>query len=378
MLGEIVSLEVVHYLLVGVGALVGAHMVCAMILASRREEHRHLPLYQPPVSVIIPCKGTNEDFEDFLVSINHQDYPSAEYLFCFSDEADPGVQVVHDTVVIENHKVLISPTFESTTDKNQNHIYAIESSSPDSKVLVFLDSDGAFRPDYITSLVQPLVDRRQICTSTFRIYEAASVGGLIVRYWNFLSLYFRKSRGGSFAWSGGMAMRREDLSTLGIPELWFNTLSDDMTLSRKIADLGKEVYLVENYAISTADHTVLGAMSWVRRQNVCAFLCCPRLRNINRIAEIIGASYLAIFIATGSPLYLLPLAGFVVSVMYLAAVHGSWREQLPAPGVALLVAVMSLWISATIPFIRKVKWADMEYEVDNEGRILSRRRTIET
>ena len=52
--------------------------------------------FSPFASVIVPCKGLDEDIDENLSALLQQDYPAYEVIFVVDDQNDPAVQVIND------------------------------------------------------------------------------------------------------------------------------------------------------------------------------------------------------------------------------------------------------------------------------------------
>ena len=55
----------------------------------RRSRKRELPPYVPPASLLCPCKGLDQGFEENIRALLAQDYPDYEIIFALADETDP-------------------------------------------------------------------------------------------------------------------------------------------------------------------------------------------------------------------------------------------------------------------------------------------------
>ena len=373
------SLSFIEYALAFFACCIGAQF---LIIFARPFRRSH-PLeknqsFEPFTSVIMPCMGADRGFEGFLRSLEDQDYKNVEYIFCFADSHDPGVSLIKRIDPKVNYRITIAEHLETTSGMNENMIAGLKESSPDSKVLAFLDVDGKIPKRYLRSMVAPLSSYRYICSSTFRKFEAKNLGGMIAKYWNYLSLYFREMPESAFPWGGGMAFRREDLSRLNLPDIWYGILDDDMPLMRHMKAEGHEIYLVDEYCISEVEYSIKGALEWIRRTTVYPALYFPELRRLHLLQEVFVISYIALYLATGATVFLAPLAGFALLITLLTFRHGTWKERALAPWITLMLMISAIWTSTTLPFLRRIEWAAQEYKFDSTGKVYSRRRIEET
>src|SRR5437764_5246533 len=60
----------------------------------RRELQRTLPDYAPFASVIVPCRGLDQDLAENLRALFAQDYPRYEIVFVTDSANDPALRVI--------------------------------------------------------------------------------------------------------------------------------------------------------------------------------------------------------------------------------------------------------------------------------------------
>jgi ceramide glucosyltransferase len=124
--------------------------MAALAWATRRGRGRGLPDHTPPVTILKPLKGLDEQLEDNLRSFFRLDYPTYQILFGVADENDPAVAVVrklleefpgHDAQLVIGTPVFgLNPKVENlaSMDRFRKH-----------DVLLISDSNVRVRPEYL-------------------------------------------------------------------------------------------------------------------------------------------------------------------------------------------------------------------------------------
>lgn len=365
-------LIILDYGFIIISAVFSIHfiIVTTNLLKSRYKEK--LEKYEPFTSVIIPCKGSSDEFRKFLECINSQDYKNAEYLFCLSDKKDKAIKDIIN-IIKRDYKIIISKNIPNSCDKNQNQIAGVNSISKKAKIVLFLDSDGTFNNSYIRSLIKPLQDKRYTCSSSYRKYNSTKLGGLMIKYWNLISLSFKLFPQSSFAWAGGMAFRREDLNKAGIPNAWKDTLSDDMAVNKIMNAKGLKTISLPLYAESINHKGLFESLKWITRQSVMPYIYYKKLYFLNVLSSLVFIMSIVMFAMSMNILYLIfPLSVFM-GIIILSFIHGNTKETLLSPYIFLLVIICIGYPTLLVPFKKKIEWAGITYEIDSSGKIINRR-----
>jgi len=329
--------------------------------------------FTPRISALVPCKGVGPGFAGFLESLEAQRCARVEYIFCLASADDPAIPVIQQTLTRVSYRVRISRRALQMGEKVQNLLAGLEALDGAAEVVVFLDADGRFAPDYLERLVAPLADPAVTCASTYRKYCAGSLGGVVAKYWNAISICAKESAPRPFVWGGGFALRRDDVARLDLPRLWGNVTSDDITLSQRLADEGARVVSVPAYTHSRFDDGLGAALRWIARQSLFPRLHFRRFHHLsNTLPTLLGVAYVALFAASGRWLLLAPLAGFVAMNALLVARFGGWRELLLVPLTSLMLLGVGAWATFAVPLRRSLRWGGIVYHLDGRGRVLAR------
>src|ERR1041384_7502130 len=132
----------------------------------RRELQQALPDYTPFVSVIVPCRGLDQDLAENLRTLFAQDYPRYEIIFVTDSADDPALRVIEavrataddaPTHVVAT-RVLIAGQANDCGQKVHNLCAAVGACDPASEAFVFVDTDARPRSSWLRALVAPLAD----------------------------------------------------------------------------------------------------------------------------------------------------------------------------------------------------------------------------
>src|SRR5215510_1601130 len=199
--------------------------------------------------IIIPCKGLEDGIEENLRALLLQDYPHYEIIFVTESKKDPAYALISRMIKQSKQNkpaawLLVAGEATNRGQKVHNLAAAIEmlnSLNRSAEVLVFADSDARVTRRWLRDLIAPLQedDLRIGATTGYRWYLPVRGGfnSLLLSVWNSSALSLLGERS-SFAWGGGMAIRRDNFESLGILSRWKGALSDDYSLSSAVKEAG--------------------------------------------------------------------------------------------------------------------------------------------
>ncbi|MFO0889286.1 MAG: glycosyltransferase [Isosphaeraceae bacterium] len=122
----------------------------ALAWLTRRGRGRHLPDYTPPVTILKPLKGLDEQLEENLRSFFHLDYPTYQLLFGVASQDDPAVAVVEKLIrefpASDAQLVIGAPVF-GLNPKVENLASMDRFRKHD--VILISDSNVRVRPEYL-------------------------------------------------------------------------------------------------------------------------------------------------------------------------------------------------------------------------------------
>ncbi len=235
-------------------------------------------VYQPRVSVIMPCCGVDDKLEQTVRALKRQNHDDFEIIFTFESEHDPAYATVQRWTrdwQIPKHSLVVAGRAERRAQKIHNLLAAVEVVSDDRDVLVFLDSDAIPHQDWLGYLIAPLKDDTVGAATGYRWYVAN--GGLAAGVrcaWNAATVSYLADERSNFCWGGSTAIRRDRFNSLNIARYWDRALSDDYQLTRAVRDAGLKIRFVPQALIVSSDRTtLLDFWNFARRQMIITRVC---------------------------------------------------------------------------------------------------------
>jgi ceramide glucosyltransferase len=248
----------------------------------RKTGHPPVPSFpSPPVSILKPAKGMDEDSYDNFASFCGQEYPEkVQIIFAVASPDDPVIPVIRQLMAdFTNHDIslVINPAMHGPNQKVSNLVNAF----PEAKheILIVSDSDISAEPDYLRSVAAHFSDPQVgLVTSLYRTSDVHGIATALEAT-GFTTemvpnvLVARQLEGLTFALGASMAVRREALATIGGFEALADYLADDYQLGNKIHRAGWRIALdpcfVESVIKSENLMTVLSRqLRWARTMRV--------------------------------------------------------------------------------------------------------------
>jgi len=237
----------------------------------------------------VPCKGREAGIEENLRAFLTQDYPYYEIIFVTESEKDQAYALISRMIKQSKQNkpaawLLVAGEATNQGQKVHNLSAAIEmlnSYNRSAEVLVFADSDARVTRRWLRDLIAPLQenDLRIGATTGYRWYLPVRGGfySLLLTVWNSSALSLLGERS-SFAWGGGMAIRRDNFESLGILSRWKGALSDDYSLSSAVKEAGKRImFIPQCLAVTFADMTFAQLLEFTNRQMRITRVYSPQL-----------------------------------------------------------------------------------------------------
>jgi ceramide glucosyltransferase len=235
--------------------------------------------YRPPVSIIKPLKGLDDNLFDNLESFCIQDYPKYEILFAVQDYNDPAYKIVRkirDKHPDRDISIIVEKCDDGLNPKVSNLIPAYRYAKypfiliSDSNVMV----DKDYLREIITHMENPDVG---LVTNVIRGIRGRTIGSI------FENLHLNSFIAGSVCFldrflkmpcviGKSMLMRRSDLDAIGGFKAVKDVLAEDYIIGKKIHERGRKVVL-SNYVINNVNeywgvgrflnrHTRWGKLRW--------------------------------------------------------------------------------------------------------------------
>jgi|SRR5579862_2235871 len=234
-----------------------------------------VPKFTPPVSNLKPIRGIDPDAYENFASFCRQDYPEYELLFCVGDKDDPAVPVLEKLAQDfpeRRIRVLFGSGSNAPNDKVAKLARLVAEAQYE--VVVISDSDVRARPDYLRTIVAPLIDAKVGAVTCLYVPiedkslpQSLQTIGMVSDFYPGI-LVARQLDGVKFALGTTIATTRTRLAGFGGYRAIENRPGDDLLVGRLIAEQGYKVELLP-YAIQTvADYEsmpdlVQKRMRWV-------------------------------------------------------------------------------------------------------------------
>jgi ceramide glucosyltransferase len=310
----------------------------------RFREQRSLTSFTPPVSVLKPIRGADDDLEACLETFFRQDYPHYEIVFALHDPEDAAVAVIErlrQTYPGVRTTCVFQPPPLGINPKVANLAHALDAARYDTVVLS--DADIRVPPNYLRTVVRPL-QHPQVGVVTCP-YRGTANGGLTAHLeclgisTDFMAgvLAARMTEGMSFALGATIATRKTVIADFGGLSRLADHLGDDYLLGHLTHRAGYEVCLS-----SCVVETVVPRMTW------CDFLS-HQLRWARTIRTARPGGYTGMFITHTFWLGWLLVAAF-------PAVPLAWHLFLVALTLRFLAAWQMAHILGDRATIRRLGW----------------------
>ncbi|PLZ98447.1 glycosyl transferase [Fischerella thermalis CCMEE 5268] len=201
-----------------------------------------------PVSIMVSVSGLDEGAWENWSSLCKQNYPNYEVLFGVTDPKDSAVPLLKRLVATfpDQVRLFIGLEPRGVNYKDSNLSYLLEQSQHE--VIIFADGDIRVNPDYIRTLVSPLLNgTADVVTSAYIGYNpqylAAAVAsfGRCVDFIPSLLIARRLDDGLRLTVGVTIATRKTTLADFG--GLHLNRIGSDYNLGKRAAQAGYEVEL---------------------------------------------------------------------------------------------------------------------------------------
>lgn len=206
--------------------------------------------FTPPITILKPVKGGDEESFENFASFCRQDYPCFQIVFAVADKEDPSLSVIRrlmNEYPAVDMSLVIDPAVHGPNYKVCNLMHAYPLAKHD--ILIVCDSDIRVGPDYLCQVASPFRDNSVgLVTSLYRsprvrnIPTALEAMGFTAEMIPnvMVALYLE---GLTFALGASMAVRREALEKIGGFQALVDYLADDYQLGNMIHRAGYRLEL---------------------------------------------------------------------------------------------------------------------------------------
>jgi ceramide glucosyltransferase len=359
--------------------------------------------YRPRTALILPCKGLDAHFESNIRSFFEQDFDNYRLFFVVESESDPACgplraltsKLAPGSRALDAHVLIAGPS-RSSGQKIHNLLYAFAQIPADTEVLVFADSDICVHGNWLSRLVRPLYRSKCGVTTGYRwfIPTQNNLASLALSAINAAIAQFLGNSRLNQAWGGSMAIRAEDFRRLGMPEIWSNTLSDDLSLSRAVKQAGMRITFVPECLVASFESSTWATLfEFARRQLLITRVYTPGawwlglVSSLGSVLGLWGSLVLAVQAAAGHAQHLVlyaavPLAFFtgqlLRAVLRQLTAARVLREHtarlLPAAAADVLggwcwsLVLLACLLSSA--FGRTIRWRGIRYRLDGPGQTI--------
>ncbi|MBX3394442.1 MAG: glycosyltransferase [Phycisphaerae bacterium] len=296
--------------------------------------------YQPPATIIMPCKGVDEKLHHTVELLARQHYRDYELLFAFESESDPAYAAVKNWTANWDrpYKLIVAGLASRRSQKIHNLLAAMECVGAERDVIVFVDSDAEPDVDWLGFLVAPLQNDRVGAATGYRWYSAA--GGMASGMrclWNAATTVSLHDERRAFCWGGSTAIRRERFYSIGMPQYWDTALSDDLQMTRAIRAAGLLIHFVPQALVTSSDATTLGNfIAFARRQLIIVRVGTPHHWRW-------ALSFVVIFVVGGA-------ACLAVAIAAMAG----WTSSTTIGWIAFAAAISLALLGVARAFMRQI------------------------
>jgi ceramide glucosyltransferase len=251
------ALQVLRWAVLVLAAAPLAYYVIAIWCAweyfreARRARKDTVPDFTPPVSILKPVRGVDEDAYANFASFCRLEYPYYEIVFAVADANDPVLPLLKKLKVEFPAREIrvITDVPQLGANRKLNNLAALAKAARH-EVLVMSDSDVRVESDYLREVAARFFDPQVGAVTAFFRGVTGSIGAemealVLATETVPNALVARKIEGKvQFAFGWTMATTKEHLRSIGGFEAMVNVHSDDFELGNRIATKGLKIELV--------------------------------------------------------------------------------------------------------------------------------------
>jgi ceramide glucosyltransferase len=335
------------------------------------------PRDPPPVTILKPLCGADQETYQCLRSFCDQVYPQFQIVFGVRDSTDPALTLV-ERLRMEfprvDFAVAVDRRQHGTSRKVSNLINMLPLARHD--YLVVSDSDVIVKRDYLAKVAGPLLDGGVgIVTCAYRGCPRRGLwpllGSMFINEWFMPSVRVAAMAGSrAFAFGTTIGIRRQVLDRIGGFATIANQLADDYRLGELTRGLGlrtvlSEVVVETAVAESSFGDLVRHELRWLRTIRALR----PMGYGFCFVTFGMPAAGLGVLMAGGAA----PAVGMLcLSALARIMLHMSVRRAGSSPLQIALLPVRDtlsflLWVCGF--FTRSVHWREERYRVGRDGSV---------
>jgi len=343
--------------------------------------------WAPPVSILKPVKGLDEEAFENFVSFCRQDYPAYQVLFGVESKEDPAVPIIHRLIQAFPELDIQLIVVESVRAANQKvGVLAALTQRARHDLLIISDSDIRVSPNYLKEIVAPFQELKVgMVTCLYRAPGAknlpAALESLTIHLDFFPAvLVAERLEGLGFGLGATMAIRRNALSSIGGFEKLSDYLADDYLLGRLIHQAGYR--LVLSTLIVDIVQQQLGMAGFLKHQLRWARTykaCRPKGYFASILTHGVFFSMTYLLISGFSPLgFLLVSVTLGIRLMIAALILSRYLKDPDWPAALLLLPIKEMMTTVIWAFAflgNQVTWKEKTFRLERNGRMIRAERS---
>jgi cellulose synthase/poly-beta-1,6-N-acetylglucosamine synthase-like glycosyltransferase len=310
--------------------LVTAHVMCRRVPALVEQVDARAVL-------IVPATGDLPRLTAFHDALLAQRCPPARIVFAVESVDDPAYArllalAASSPFAIE---VVVAGEATASSQKCHNQAAALRRLGQSEPHVVLADIDILPTPDWLGHLLRPLTrDVADVVTGYRWTMPADARAATVLGTWIDRSVAgLPKPNDGWLAWGGSIALRRETVERLGLPDLFDHEVSDDLSLARAARRAGARVIFRRSVLLPTpVAHSFASLIGFGQRQYQM-FLFYQRplwlAAAVTVVANLLGSAAL-LWLAFHSPA---GLAAYTLAVIIIAIADQRRRSMARRAGI---------------------------------------------
>lgn len=241
-------------LTLGILAIIGETILIILWISARWIYRKPIiPKYFPKTCVIVPCKGTSEDFKENIKAICSQNYKDYTLIFVTDSTQDPAyIELQQILQTIPNARIELAEHHKECSGKIAALLKGIKTAG-DVEVYVFADSDIKPHKEWLRNLVANLNEKNVGVATGFRWYFFHDLQSLLLSTWNLASILFLFHNSFNYAWGGSTAIKKQVFEKLKIETKWKQGFSDDLILTNAVKQAGYKINFVPKCILESFD-----------------------------------------------------------------------------------------------------------------------------
>lgn len=245
--------------------------------------------FTPFVSVIVPCRGLDENLKENLAALFRQDFPAYEIIFAVDSKEDKSVKIIENIVRLNvknarnerSTKLIVTGKAKNESQKVHNLREAVRHVADESEIFVFVDSDARPATNWLRDLIAPLRDEKIGAATGYRwfISKKGNFASELRAAWNAsIASALGANQKTNFCWGGSTAIRRATFTKLNVREQWSGVLSDDFTLTHALEKAALPIRFVpQSLTASIEDCNFSELLEFTTRQMKITRVYAPNL-----------------------------------------------------------------------------------------------------